>query len=234
MRPVRAAHDRHNFPALRDSRGAGHRRPCLPDAGCQVRAPGPVHAPRARRRPHPPCSETRRSLCVPAASLQRHAHGSRDRHVDAEARLGERDCRGCERRPLHLGRGASRRESYMQSGVLETPPHPLRSSLGITDDGSLLVDRAKMLGQWQGLGPRRALNGLNQRPGAQGISLFTPAWGARRRPSGEPSRRCSSRFRPPPRRPISAASSPRSKPAATRRSLGAEPFSWREGPRPAG
>ena len=65
----------------------------------------------------------------------------------------------------------------MQSGVLETPPHPRRSSLGITDDGSLLVERVTMLGQWQGLGPRRALNGLNQRPGAQAISLFTPVWG---------------------------------------------------------
>jgi len=66
----------------------------------------------------------------------------------------------------------------MQSGVLETPPHPKRSSLGITDDGSLIVDRVTMLGQWQGSGPRRALNGLNQRPGAQGSSLFTPVWGA--------------------------------------------------------
>lgn len=65
----------------------------------------------------------------------------------------------------------------MQSGVLQTPPHPKRSSLGITDDGSLLVERVLMLGQWQGLGPKRALNGLNQRPGAQGISLFTPVWG---------------------------------------------------------
>jgi Phosphodiester glycosidase/FlgD Ig-like domain len=66
----------------------------------------------------------------------------------------------------------------MQSGVLETPPHPKRSSLGITDDGSLLVERVTMLGQWQGSGPRRALNGLNQRPDPQGISLFTPVWGA--------------------------------------------------------
>jgi Phosphodiester glycosidase/FlgD Ig-like domain len=65
----------------------------------------------------------------------------------------------------------------MQSGVLQTPPHPRRSTLGITDDGSLLVERVSMLGQWQGLGPRRALNGLNQRPSAQGISLFTPVWG---------------------------------------------------------
>jgi len=65
----------------------------------------------------------------------------------------------------------------MQSGVLQTPPHPRRSSLGITDDGGLLVERVSMLGQWQGLGPKRALNGLNQRPSAQGISLFTPVWG---------------------------------------------------------
>ena len=66
----------------------------------------------------------------------------------------------------------------MQSGVLEAPPHPKRSTLGITDDGSLIIDRVTMLGQWQGSGPLRALNGLNQRPGAQGISLFTPVWGA--------------------------------------------------------
>ena len=46
-----------------------------------------------------------------------------------------------------------------------------------TDDGSLIIDRVTMLGTWQGSGPKRALNGLNQRPGAQGISLFTPVWG---------------------------------------------------------
>ncbi|HET7856065.1 MAG TPA: phosphodiester glycosidase family protein [Gaiellaceae bacterium] len=65
----------------------------------------------------------------------------------------------------------------MQSGVLKAPPHPRRSSLGITDDGTFLVERVAMLGQWQGSGPRRLLNGLNQRPGAQGTSLFTPDWG---------------------------------------------------------
>src|SRR5262245_10196500 len=67
----------------------------------------------------------------------------------------------------------------MQSGVLEAPPHPRRSTLGVTDDGSLLIDRVTMLGQWQGSSQVwKALNGLNQRPGAQGISLFTPVWGA--------------------------------------------------------
>ena len=89
----------------------------------------------------------------------------------------------------------------MQSGVLEAPPHPKRSTLGITDDGSLIIDRVTMLGQWQGSGPLRALNGLNQRPGAQGISLFTPVWVRPPRRRAAPSRSCSSRCRPRPRSP---------------------------------
>jgi hypothetical protein len=66
---------------------------------------------------------------------------------------------------------------FMESGVLKTPPHPRRSTVGITDDGTLLVQRVTMLGTWQGLSQRRPLNGLNQRPGPEGVSLFTPAWG---------------------------------------------------------
>ena len=66
---------------------------------------------------------------------------------------------------------------HMESGVLMAPPHPRRSSAGITDDGRLLIDRVAMLGQWQGTGQRRPLSGLNQRPGTEGASLFTPAWG---------------------------------------------------------
>jgi hypothetical protein len=67
---------------------------------------------------------------------------------------------------------------FMESGVLKTPPHPKRSSVGITDDGRLLVQRVAMLGTWQGGSQRRPLNGLNQRPGPEGVSLFTPAWGS--------------------------------------------------------
>jgi flagellar hook assembly protein FlgD len=67
---------------------------------------------------------------------------------------------------------------FMESGVMKTPPHPKRSTVGITDDGRLLVQRVAMLGTWQGLSQRRPLNGLNQRPGPEGVSLFTPAWGA--------------------------------------------------------
>ena len=66
---------------------------------------------------------------------------------------------------------------FMQSGVLTTPPHPKRSTVGVTDDGRLLVQRVQMLGTWQGISQRRPLNGLNQRPGPEGVSLFTPAWG---------------------------------------------------------
>jgi Phosphodiester glycosidase/FlgD Ig-like domain len=66
---------------------------------------------------------------------------------------------------------------FMESGVLKSPPHPRRSTVGITDDGRLLVQRVAMLGTWQGLSQRRPLNGLNQRPGPEGVSLFTPAWG---------------------------------------------------------
>jgi hypothetical protein len=67
---------------------------------------------------------------------------------------------------------------FMESGVMKSPPHPKRSTIGITDDGRLLVQRVQMLGQWWGLSQRRPLNGLNQRPGPEGVSLFTPAWGA--------------------------------------------------------
>jgi len=66
---------------------------------------------------------------------------------------------------------------FMESGVLKTPPHPKRSTVGITDDGRLLVQRVQMLGTWQGSSQRHPLNGLNQRPGPEGVSLFTPAWG---------------------------------------------------------
>jgi hypothetical protein len=66
---------------------------------------------------------------------------------------------------------------YMEGGVMKTPPHPRRSTVGITDDGRLVVERVQMLGTWQGSSQRRPLNGLNQRPGPEGLSLFTPAWG---------------------------------------------------------
>jgi hypothetical protein len=64
----------------------------------------------------------------------------------------------------------------LRDGVLDSPPSPDRSSTGITADGSLRVDRIRMFGTWRGNGQRRPVL-LNQLPGANGIALFTPAWG---------------------------------------------------------
>jgi hypothetical protein len=66
----------------------------------------------------------------------------------------------------------------MQNRVLLSPPYRFRSSVGITSDGRLNVQRISFYGYWQGLGQRRPLTGLNQPPRGDGTSLFTPAWGA--------------------------------------------------------
>jgi hypothetical protein len=64
----------------------------------------------------------------------------------------------------------------MQSGILATAPSADRSSIGITADGTLRVDRIRMFATWRGIGQRRPL-ALNQPPGPNGVALFTPAWG---------------------------------------------------------
>ncbi len=64
----------------------------------------------------------------------------------------------------------------MRSGVLDHPPLPDRSSLGITREGALRVERIRMFGTWRGIGQRRPVD-LNQAPGPNGIALFTPSWG---------------------------------------------------------
>jgi hypothetical protein len=65
----------------------------------------------------------------------------------------------------------------MRGGVVESPPYGDRSSTGVTPEGALDVRRVEFFGTWRGLGQRRALNDLNQTPGPNGISLFTPSYG---------------------------------------------------------
>ena len=65
----------------------------------------------------------------------------------------------------------------MRDGVLVTPPHPSRSSLGVTLDGLLDIRRVSFRGTWRGLGQRRSVNFLNKAPGVNGVSLFTSDWG---------------------------------------------------------
>ena len=64
----------------------------------------------------------------------------------------------------------------MRSGVIDIPPLPERSSIGIAGDGTLRVERVQMFGTWRGTGQRRGME-LNGVPGANGFALFTPSWG---------------------------------------------------------
>lgn len=66
----------------------------------------------------------------------------------------------------------------MRAGVLDHAPLGTRSSLGIDSSGTLHVDRVRLLGTWQGAEQRRGLSAVNEPPGANGVSLFTPAWGS--------------------------------------------------------
>jgi hypothetical protein len=65
---------------------------------------------------------------------------------------------------------------YMQSRVLVTPPSEERSSAGITADGTLRVQRLKFNAFWSGTGQRRPMT-VNQPPGPNGVTLYTPQWG---------------------------------------------------------
>jgi flagellar hook assembly protein FlgD len=64
----------------------------------------------------------------------------------------------------------------MRSGVIDHSSNPDRSSLGITADGTLLVDKVRMFGTWRGTGERRPMD-VNHPPGANGAALYTPSWG---------------------------------------------------------
>ncbi len=66
----------------------------------------------------------------------------------------------------------------IRNGALDQPPLAGRSSIGIDSTGALNVARVAMLATWQGSGPRRTLNDVNGPAGPNGVSLFTPAWGA--------------------------------------------------------
>ena len=64
----------------------------------------------------------------------------------------------------------------VRSGVLDHSPNPDRSSLGITTDGTLVVDKLRMFGTWRGINQRRPMD-VNHPPGPNGATLYTPSWG---------------------------------------------------------
>jgi Phosphodiester glycosidase/FlgD Ig-like domain len=66
---------------------------------------------------------------------------------------------------------------FMRDRVLASPPHNGRSSIGITEDGTLDVRRVEFFATWRGFGQRRTVTALNQPPGPNGIAVYTTAWG---------------------------------------------------------
>ncbi|MFN2467580.1 MAG: phosphodiester glycosidase family protein [Gaiellaceae bacterium] len=66
----------------------------------------------------------------------------------------------------------------IRDGVVEHRFSPDRSTIGIDSVGNLRVERVTLFGTWQGSGQRRPLLAINAPPGANGISLYTPVWGA--------------------------------------------------------
>ena len=71
--------------------------------------------------------------------------------------------------------------ALIRSGVLDSGPSGLRSSIGIDADGGLHVDRVSMAGTWKGTGQRRALD-VNDPATTKRTVLYTPAWGPRTPP----------------------------------------------------
>jgi hypothetical protein len=67
---------------------------------------------------------------------------------------------------------------YLRGGVLGSPPLSGQSSVGFDAAGNLHVDKVAFLATWAGGGARHPGLRLNQAPPANGVSLFTPLWGA--------------------------------------------------------
>ncbi len=65
----------------------------------------------------------------------------------------------------------------MSGGQMQHGPTPARSSIGFDTNGGIHIGRISFTGTWKGLGQRRALTAVNQRPRGNGYVLFTPAWG---------------------------------------------------------
>ena len=66
----------------------------------------------------------------------------------------------------------------LQGGIIKSPPYRDRSSVGISDTGTLNVARVALYGYWQGLGSRHPLQ-VNRTPRGDGTALYTPAFRAR-------------------------------------------------------
>jgi hypothetical protein len=68
--------------------------------------------------------------------------------------------------------------TFLENGVYKSRPNEGRASIGIDNLGNLVVQRFGLLSTWQGSNQRRALVGINRTPGPNGVTIYTPSWGA--------------------------------------------------------
>lgn len=66
----------------------------------------------------------------------------------------------------------------LRGGALEHQPRGDRVSIGVDGAGTLRIERVRLFATWQGTGPRRSFTSVDAPPGANGLALYTPAWGA--------------------------------------------------------
>lgn len=66
----------------------------------------------------------------------------------------------------------------MAGGQMSHGPTPARSSIGFDTNGGMHIGRISFTGTFQGTGQRRPIAGVNQKPKANQVVLYTPAWGA--------------------------------------------------------
>ncbi len=66
----------------------------------------------------------------------------------------------------------------LRGGVLGSRPLSGQSSIGIDASGNLHVERVAFFATWAGTGARHPGIALNQLPTTNGITLYTPIWGA--------------------------------------------------------
>ena len=98
----------------------------------------------------------------------------------------------------------------MREGQVASPPYGVRSSAGVTTDGTLDIRRISFFGTWQGAGAKARLVDLQRAAARPTGSRSTPRRGGRRRRrSPAPRRRSCSRSRPRSRMRISRRRSSR-------------------------
>ena len=144
--------------------------------GVSIRQRSAVHAARAGRPERADRPPARGDDDPRPGALERDPDRDRDAHGHATPARLVRDHAGVNGDFFSFDTGAPS-GVLMRDGQVASPPYGDRSSAGVTTDGTLDVRRISFFGTWQGIGAKRTLNTLNEPPPANGIALYTQAWG---------------------------------------------------------